>query len=81
MEFSEFKSCFIITICDVPETIATNMINEVGGEIRRHYNALCDVQLTKHKMRIYDNRVSIRNPVTRKHFTLYFKNFSSIDVR
>ena len=80
MEFGEFKSNFIITICDVPETVANNMINEVGGEIRRHYNALCDVQFTNHKMRVYDNRVSVRNPVTRKYFILYFKLFSNIYI-
>ena len=80
MEFGEFKSNFIITICDVPETLANEVIKAVGGVDMRAWKGLHDIQFRNHKMRVYDNRVTINNPVTHNHISLYFNEFSNIHI-
>lgn len=81
MEYGAFKSCFIITIGDVPETLANKVVKTLDGVVMRTWGGLCDIQFRNHKMRICDNRVTIRNPITREHYTLYFNEFRGIDIR
>lgn len=81
MEYGTFKSSFIITIGDVPETLANKVVKALDGVVMRTWGGLCDIQFRNHKMRVYDNRVTIRNPITHNYSTLYFNEFRSIDIR
>lgn len=80
MDFGTFKSNFIITICDVPETLANEVVKAVDGVVMRTWGGLCDIQFRNHKMRVYDNRVTIRNPITRNHISLYFNDFHAVHI-
>ena len=49
----------LITICDVPVD-KKEVLEELGGDVRREWNGLIDVQFTEHKMYIRESYVKIR---------------------
>lgn len=50
----------LITICDVPERLRTD-VERVGGEVVRSWNELMDVQFKSHKMIVRDSYVKVRD--------------------